>query len=1821
MVLRYAMLRSLLALLSVLFAGSLAWSQTTIAQQTFETTVPSPVWTISAGSGNISSSAGGGDVPSNQRIRNGSRSWQANNELATLDLAAMTTAGYTGIQVVVRISSTSSNGSNGADASDEVRVFANLNGAGFPGTPDITVSGSNNSRWGYNNGQNATTTAGTPISVSGSSGTNNGTIYSTLVLNIPSGTSSVALRVEAENNANQEYWNVDDIIITGTATPTLTATSLADFGTQCAGSTTGPNSFTINGYFLTTANITVGPLTGYRFSSTVGGIYGGSLSLSHAAGSYNQTVYVKFVPSTAGSYNGNIPVSGGGATAINVAATGTAISGAPAITSAGSNSPVCSTGTLNLTSTATGSALTYAWTGTGTFTNGNQPNASVTGAATGNYTITVSNACGSANQSVPVTVTPAPTTATVGGAQTICALGTTTGLGGNTPVNGTGSWSIVSGGTGTFTPNASTPNATFTHTGGAGPVVLRWTIANSPCASSTANVTVTISQPPTTASVGSAQTICALGTTAGLGGNTPISGSGSWSIVSGGTGTFSPNAGTANATFTHTGGTGPVVLRWTIANSPCTASTADVTITITPAPTTATVGGAQTICALGTTTGLGGNTPVNGTGSWSIVSGGTGTFNPNASTPNATFTHTGGAGPVVLRWTIANSPCASSTANVTLVVSPLPGAPTVTPANSTICAGGSAALSVPTTNATTTASGGGITITDFFGTSSSPYPSAIAISGFPISGVTVSSVTLNNLGHSEPVDLDILLRSPNGTNVVLMSDVGGTATISGRNYVIQDGATAFAAGTSNASGTYAPTNSGATDNFAAPGPGSITQATPALSSFGGDPNGTWSLYVVDDNANFQAGSIGSWSITFTVPMNYAWSPAAGLNTTIGTSVTASPSGGTTYTVTITNPFTGCTNSGTATVNVNTPLDPGTDGSINVCSTAAPFSLFSVLGGTPASGGSWSFGGSPVSGTFTPGTSTPGVYTYTVTGPAPCGNYTATVTAGVTNATTWYADVDGDGAGDAAVTQSSCTQPPGFVANNGDGCPSDPLKVAPGQCGCGVPDVDNDGDGTADCIDGCPNDPNKIVPGVCGCGVPDVDSDSDGTLDCNDGCPNDPNKVAPGACGCGVPDTDTDGDLTADCNDGCPNDANKVAPGQCGCGNPDVDTDGDGTADCNDACPDDPNKIAPGFCGCDTPDEDLDSDGVYDCVDPCPGDPNNADTDGDGTVDCQDLCPNDPNKLYPGTCGCGAPDTDTDGDTHADCVDACPNDPLKIAPGTCGCGLPDADTDADGYLDCVDGCPNDPLKIGPGSCGCGVADTDGDGDSVLDCNDGCPNDPAKTTPGTCGCGVPDFDSDNDGILDCQDNCPTLSGVIGDACDDGNAGTINDVISSSCTCTGTVVGLCTLNDVQMFIRTDGQAAQTSWLIEPLGGGVPVCSGGGYANNNDYTVSCCIPDGAYVLRVMDSFGDGMSVGGGYVLRMADGRRIIDNELGCSFGQESSVAQGFALPLSTDRLTSLYCDRTDYLPSDFIRAVPSAAVSAQYGVNNANSGYQFWFFDADGSYSRRMTITHAYNNWWFPGGPERASFLKLSTITTNPLPTDQYLNVRVRTQVNGVFGAFGPTCVFRIDLAGQCPTTSLVNDMNDPKHSCGITGVMLNGSATIHTTVVSTANKYQWEFTSGTYLRKITTTTSSLNLTVWATNPLQYGHTYSVRVRASFDNGATYCPFGPACSISTAGSSSFNDGRSVDVADRSADMAMWPNPNSDGLLHITIEELGTELATVDLVVYDMLGQRVHTERIPVNGDALNTVADLRNDLRSGIYVVNVRAGERSYTKRLVVR
>ncbi|MBU3727700.1 MAG: hypothetical protein FGM37_00400, partial [Phycisphaerales bacterium] len=76
---------------------------------------------------------------------------------------------------------------------------------------------------------------------------------------------------------------------------------------------------------------------------------------------------------------------------------------------------------------------------------------------------------------------------------------------------------------------------------------------------------------------------------------------------------------------------------------------------------------------------------------------------------------------------------------------------------------------------------------------------------------------------------------------------------------------------------------------------------------------------------------------------------------------------------------------------------------------------------------------------------------------------------------YYRDSDSDQYGDPSDTYDVCslTPPVGYVAVAGDTCPNDIAKLAPGDCGCGTPDVDDDRDGISDCID--PTPALRLIP--------------------------------------------------------------------------------------------------------------------------------------------------------------------------------------------------------------------------------------------------------------------------------------------------------------------------------------------------------------------------------------------------------------------------------------------------------------------------------------------------------------------------------------------------------------------------------------------------------------------------------------------------------------------------------------------------------------------------------------------------------------------------
>lgn len=144
-------------------------------------------------------------------------------------------------------------------------------------------------------------------------------------------------------------------------------------------------------------------------------------------------------------------------------------------------------------------------------------------------------------------------------------------LAANAPATGKGIWSIVSGANGAF---ADMNNPTSTFTGTAGTVyVLRWTISGCPSSQDDVQITLNICTAPTQANAGVDESSPVPGLT--LSANTPTSGTGIWSIVSGTGGNFS-NVNSPTSAFTGVTGT-TYVLRWTISGCPA-ASQDDVQI-------------------------------------------------------------------------------------------------------------------------------------------------------------------------------------------------------------------------------------------------------------------------------------------------------------------------------------------------------------------------------------------------------------------------------------------------------------------------------------------------------------------------------------------------------------------------------------------------------------------------------------------------------------------------------------------------------------------------------------------------------------------------------------------------------------------------------------------------------------------------------------------------------------------------------------------------------------------------------------------------------------------------------------------------------------------------------------------------------------------------------------------------------------------------------------------------------------------------------------------------------------------------------------------
>jgi subtilisin-like proprotein convertase family protein len=140
-----------------------------------------------------------------------------------------------------------------------------------------------------------------------------------------------------------------------------------------------------------------------------------------------------------------------------------------------------------------------------------------------------------------------------------------------------------------------------------------------------------------------------------------------------------------------------------------------------------------------------------------------------------------------------------------------------------------------------------------------PYPSQINVTG--LTGNIKKVRVVIALSHTFPDDVDILLVGPGGQNAIIMSDVGGSTDVGDAVLTFDDSAaTDLPDNGPLVTGTFRPTNYGTGDTFPAPAP--APAGTSPLSVFNGtDPNGTWRLYVVDDNGQ-DMGQIFGWVLSF-----------------------------------------------------------------------------------------------------------------------------------------------------------------------------------------------------------------------------------------------------------------------------------------------------------------------------------------------------------------------------------------------------------------------------------------------------------------------------------------------------------------------------------------------------------------------------------------------------------------------------------------------------------------------------------------------------------------------------------------------------------------------------------------------------------------------------------------------------------------------------------------------------------------------------------------------------------------------------------------------
>jgi uncharacterized repeat protein (TIGR01451 family) len=127
-----------------------------------------------------------------------------------------------------------------------------------------------------------------------------------------------------------------------------------------------------------------------------------------------------------------------------------------------------------------------------------------------------------------------------------------------------------------------------------------------------------------------------------------------------------------------------------------------------------------------------------------------------------------------------------------------------------------------------------------------------------------ATIALHGLTHSFPRDVNVLLVNPAGASTLVQSHAGGGYGVTNVTLTFDDAAaTSLPANAQIFSGTNKPTQYGTTVSIPQPALG-IAYGTTMSAVAGVDPNGAWSLYVVDDSAGDSGYISGGWSLDLNI---------------------------------------------------------------------------------------------------------------------------------------------------------------------------------------------------------------------------------------------------------------------------------------------------------------------------------------------------------------------------------------------------------------------------------------------------------------------------------------------------------------------------------------------------------------------------------------------------------------------------------------------------------------------------------------------------------------------------------------------------------------------------------------------------------------------------------------------------------------------------------------------------------------------------------------------------------------------------------------------